>query len=222
MQRFKDRHDAGQQLAAKLARYRDRKDVAVLGLPRGGVPVAFEIAAQLHARLDIYIVRKLGTPGQEELAMGAIASDGAMVLNERVIQSLRIPRSVIEQTAAREKKEIERREAQYRPLSERASLKGNTVIVVDDGLATGASMKAAVQAIGASHPEKVVVAVATAPAQTLRELEELESVDEVVAGMTPVVFYGVGGSYVDFSQTTDEEVRDCLAKADQGRDREGA
>ncbi len=212
MQRFRDRHDAGRQLAAKLEHYRKQDAVVVLGLPRGGVPVAFEVATALDAPLDIYIVRKLGTPGQEEVAMGAMASNGAMVLNDRVIHALGIPEAMINATAAREQKEVERREAQYRPLSQRLSLAGKTVIVVDDGLATGASMKVAVQAIDASNPAKIVVAVGTAPAETLRELERMEGVTEAVAVATPAVFYGVSGSYDDFTQTTDTEVRACLER----------
>lgn len=214
MQRkFENRKDAGQKLARLLEKYRDRDDVVILGLPRGGVPVAFEIARELNAPLDVYIVRKLGTPGQEELAMGALASDGALILNDNVVNSIGIPRHEIERIKEREQMEIERREKQYRGERERIPLENKIVILVDDGLATGASMKAAVAAVQASKPQKVIVAVGTTPPQTYDELCERDDIDEVVAVLKPTMFLGVGGSYEDFSQTTDTEVRECLAEA---------
>lgn len=211
--RFKNRKEAGQRLAQKLKHYQQRDDVVVLGLPRGGVPVAHEIAKQLCAPLDVYIVRKLGTPGQKELAMGAIASNGARILNEQVVRYAGISEQQIDRITAKERGEIERREQQYRGDRERMSLQGKVVILVDDGLATGASMKVAVQAVRASSPAAVVVAVGTTPRQTLEEFEDWEDVDEIVAALAPEMFVGVGGSYADFSQTTDAEVRECLDAA---------
>lgn len=210
MQRFINRRDAGRQLAERLAGYRDQPDVVVLGLPRGGVPVAHEIAQSLNLPLDVYIVRKLGTPMHEELAMGAIASNGAKVLNENVIRSSGVSRGEIDRVVEKEQKEIQRREQQFRGDRERIPLEGKVVILVDDGLATGASMKAAVEAVKSSSPEKIVVAVGAAPPQTARELRDRYGVDEVVAVLTPEMFFGVGGFYEDFTQTTDEEVAECL------------
>lgn len=210
MQRFRNRRDAGRQLAERLAGYRDQPDVVVLGLPRGGVPVAHEIAQSLNLPLDVYIVRKLGTPMHEELAMGAIASNGAKVLNENVIRSSGVSRGEIDRVIEKEQKEIQRREQQFRGDRERIPLEGKVVILVDDGLATGASMKAAVEAVKSSSPEKIVVAVGAAPPQTARELRDRYGVDEVVAVLTPEMFFGVGGFYEDFTQTTDEEVAECL------------
>ncbi len=210
MERFRDRRDAGRQLAERLAGYRDQPDVVVLGLPRGGVPVAHEIAQSLNLTLDVYIVRKLGTPMHEELAMGAIASNGAKVLNERVIKSSRISQEEIDRVVEKEQKEIQRREKQFRGDRERIPLEGKVVILVDDGLATGASMKAAVEAVKSSSPKKIVVAVGAAPPETVREFRDRDDVDEVVAVLTPEPFFGVGGFYENFTQTTDEEVAECL------------
>ncbi|MFO7820813.1 MAG: phosphoribosyltransferase family protein [Lentisphaeria bacterium] len=210
--KFLNRIDAGRQLAELLEGYQGHENMVVLGLPRGGVPVAYEIAEKLKAPLDIYIVRKLGTPGQEELAMGAVASDGAFVLNTDVLRSVGISQSAVDRVKERELAEIRRREEEYRGGRQRVSLQGKKVLLVDDGLATGATMKAAVQAVRSSKPEKVIVAVGTTPPQTFNELQARDDIDEVVAVLKPSIFMGVGGSYEDFSQTTDDEVRDCLFK----------
>jgi putative phosphoribosyl transferase len=208
---FKNRTDAGQKLAERLDRYAGQKDVIVLGLPRGGVPVAFEVAKKLDAPLDVFLVRKLGVPGREELAMGAIASGGVRVLNQDVVQMLDIPDEAIDEVAAQEQQELKRREKLYRGDSDRIRLQNRTVILVDDGLATGASMRAAVDALKAQEPARIVVAVPTAAPQTCQAFEG--QVDEVVCALTPQPFMGVGAWYDDFSQTTDEEVRHYLERA---------
>jgi len=208
---FKDRRDAGKQLAQELSAYAGRSDVIVLALPRGGVPVAYEVARALNAPLDIFIVRKLGLPGHEELAIGAIASGGVRVLNEDIVRALNIPEAMIEAIARRELQELERRERTYRGNRPPPEVRGRTVILIDDGLATGASMRAAVAALRAQNPARIVVAVPTAAPET-REAFESE-VDEIVCAMTPEPFYGVGRWYEDFSQTTDEEVRALLEEA---------
>ncbi len=209
--RFRDRAEAGQRLARELTEYADRDDVLVLGLPRGGVPVAFEVAQALDAPLDIFLVRKLGVPGHRELAMGAIASGGVRVMNQDVLQQLLVSEEAIDAVAAREREELERREQAYRGDRPRPDVTGKTVLLVDDGLATGASMRAALAALRERDPARIVVAVPTAPPRTCREFEDLA--DDVVCATTPEPFYGVGGSYVDFSQTTDEEVRELLDQA---------
>jgi predicted phosphoribosyltransferase len=208
---FKDRRDAGKQLAQELTAYAGRPDVIVLALPRGGVPVAYEVARALNAPLDIFIVRKLGLPGHEELAIGAIASGGVRVLNEDIVRALNIPEAVIESIARRELQELERRERTYRGNRPPPEVRGRTVILVDDGLATGASMRAAVAALRAQNPARIVVAVPTAAPETCEAFES--EVDEIVCAMTPEPFYGVGRWYEDFSQTTDEEVRALLEEA---------
>lgn len=208
---FADRSEAGRYLATKLARYANRADVLVLALPRGGVPVAFEVARLLQVPLDIFVVRKLGVPGHEEMAMGAIASGGVRVLNRDVVEQLQISEAEIEQAAAMEQAELERREALYRGNRPRSQVRGCTVILVDDGLATGASMRAAVTALKQLDPRQIVVAVPTAARSTCEEFED--EVDEVVCAITPEPFFAVGLWYEDFSQTTDEEVRDLLEKA---------
>jgi putative phosphoribosyl transferase len=208
---FKDRRDAGKQLAQELSAYAGRSDVIVLALPRGGVPVAYEVACALNAPLDIFIVRKLGLPGHEELAIGAIASGGVRVLNEDIVRALNIPGSVIDSIARRELQELERRERTYRGNRPPPEVRGRTVILVDDGLATGASMRAAVAALRAQNPARIVVAVPTAAPETCEAFES--EVDEIVCAMTPEPFYGVGRWYEDFSQTTDEEVRALLEEA---------
>lgn len=212
--RFRDRVDAGRALAAHLSAYAGRGDVLVLALPRGGVPVGYQVAQALGAPLDVYIVRKLGVPGHEELAMGAIASGGVRVLNQSVVQGLRIPPQVIDAVAARERTEMERREQEYRGGRPAPDVRGRTVIVVDDGLATGATMRAAAQALRQQGPARVVVAVPVAAEESCRELGSM--VDEIVCSVTPEPFYGVGMWYEDFSQTTDAEVRDLLARAGGG------
>lgn len=206
--RFHDRAEAGQRLARGLTDYADWNDVLVLGLPRGGVPVAFEVARALDAPLDIFLVRKLGVPGHRELAMGAIASGGVRVMNEDVLRQLTISEDAIDAVTAREREELERRERVYRGDRPRPNVTGKTVLLVDDGLATGASMRAALAALRERDPTRIVVAVPTAPPRTCREFEDLA--DDVVCATTPQPFFGVGGSYVDFSQTTDEEVRELL------------
>jgi putative phosphoribosyl transferase len=208
---FKDRRDAGKQLAQELTAYAGRPDVIVLALPRGGVPVAYEVARALNAPLDIFIVRKLGLPGHEELAIGAIASGGVRVLNEDIVRALNIPESVIESIARRELQELERRERTYRGNRPPPEVRGRTVVLVDDGLATGASMRAAVAALRAQNPARIVVAVPTAAPETCEAFES--EVDEIVCAMTPEPFYGVGRWYENFSQTTDEEVRALLEEA---------
>lgn len=211
VRRFRDRADAGRALAAELSAYAGRDDVVVLALPRGGVPVGYEVARALGAPLDVFIVRKLGVPGHEELAMGAIASGGVRVLNESVVQPLRIPESVIDTIAAREQAELERREREYRDGRPAPDVRGRTVILVDDGLATGATMRAAAQALRLQQPARVVVAVPVSAEESCEELRT--QVDDIVCSMTPHPFYGVGMWYEDFSQTTDAEVRELLARA---------
>ena len=209
---FHDRADAGRLLAGELKRYANRPDVLVLALPRGGVPVAHEVAHALNAPLDVFIVRKLGVPGQEELAMGAVATGGVRVLNERVVQMLRIPETVIDVIAERETDEIARREREYREGRPPPDVRGKTVILVDDGLATGATMLAAVRALRQLGPARLVVAVPTAAPETCEALRE--EVDEMICAATPEPFHSVGLWYEDFSQTSDEEVRDLLARSE--------
>ncbi|MDQ1718423.1 MAG: hypothetical protein QOE89_2376 [Pseudonocardiales bacterium] len=208
---FQNRRDAGRVLARLLDDYRNQPDVIVLGLPRGGVPVAYEIATALGAPLDVFLVRKLGVPGREELAMGAIASGGAVVVNEDVVRGLDIGPEVIQRVAEQEARELLRRERTYRDGLPRLDLRGKTIIVVDDGLATGASMRAAIQALRRYRPGRMVVAVPAAPESTCHELAEM--VDDVICATTPSPFFAVGASYWDFNQTTDEEVRDLLHAA---------
>lgn len=205
---FKNRQDAGEKLAEKLTEYAGRDDVLVLALPRGGVPVAFEVARRLGTPLDIFLVRKLGVPGQEELAMGAIASNGVRVLNESVVASLNIPDAAIEAVARREQIELERREKAYREGLPAPRVKGKVVILIDDGLATGATMRAAAIALKQQNPAKIIIAVPVSSPETCKEFEA--KVDAIVCAVTPRPFYGVGMWYEDFSQTTDEEVRQLL------------
>ncbi len=211
MRVFADRTDAGRVLAKSLARYEGRNDLIVLGLPRGGVVVAFEVAKALDAPLDVYVVRKLGVPGQEELAFGAIASGGVRVLNPDVVQAAGLGQADIDAVAAREHVELERRERVYRGRSAPLDLIGKTVILVDDGLATGASMRTAIRSLEAHRPGWITMAVPTAPRSTCLDLER--EVDEAVCVMTPEPFFGVGQWYVDFSQTSDDEVIELLRMA---------
>jgi predicted phosphoribosyltransferase len=208
---FRDRGDAGRALANELKIYADRNDVVVLALPRGGVPVGFEIARTLRAPLDLFLVRKLGAPMYEELAMGAIASGGTMVLNESAVEQLRITAEQIEAVACRERRELERREQVFRNGRTPAAVFDRVCILVDDGLATGSTMRAAVEALKKQKPKKVIVAVPVASAETCREFETL--VDELVCLCTPEPFMAVGRWYDDFAQLTDDEVRDYLERA---------
>jgi predicted phosphoribosyltransferase len=210
---FADRREAGRFLAGKLATYADRPDVLVLALPRGGVPVAFEVARTLHAPLDVFLVRKLGLPGHEELAMGAIASGGVIVLNEDVVRALRILQDVIEHVAAEERRELERRERAYRGDRPPPDVRGHTVILVDDGLATGSTMRTAVAALRQQGPARIVVAVPIGAPETCAEFQR--EADDVVCAVTPQPFYAVGLWYGDFSQTSDEEVHDLLERSAQ-------
>lgn len=216
--RFIDRFDAGRVLARELlARgYGHRHDVLVLALPRGGVPVGFEVAKALHAPLDVFIVRKLGVPAQPELAMGAIASGNTRVLNENVVRLLGIAPDEIERVVQHEQAELERRERDYRGSRPRPEIRGKTVILVDDGLATGSSMRAAAQALQHEAPAAIVVAVPVAAEQTCDEFRT--EVDDVVCAFTPDRFRAVGLWYGDFSQTTDDQVRELLARAAQARE----
>ncbi len=208
---FRDRADAGRQLATRLTPYAHRAGVVVLGLPRGGVPVAAEVADHLGAPLDVFVVRKLGVPGHEELAMGAIASGGARVLNDDVLAGLGIPASMVEAVTRQEQAELERRERLYRGDRGPVAVRGRIVILVDDGLATGASMRAAVTALRAREPAHLVVAVPVGAPATCAAFETIT--DEVVCAVTPSRFVAVGLWYEDFGQTTDEEVREFLDRA---------
>ena len=217
---FRDRREAGRLLAAKLAAYANRPDVIVLALPRGGVPVAYEVARALNAPLDIFLVRKLGVPGYEELAMGAIATGGVRVLNDQLVGGLRIPDYIVDEVAASEQQELARRERLYRGDRPAPDVRGRTVILVDDGLATGATMLAAVKALRQQQPARIVVAVPTAAPETCEQLRA--EVDDIICAITPEPFHAVGLWYEDFSQTTDEEVRDLLAhSAEASRAAEG-
>lgn len=207
-ERFRDRAEAGHQLAGDLMQYAGRADVRVLALPRGGVPVAFEVAQALHAPLDVFVVRKLGLPGHEEFAMGAIASGNVVMLNERVVRQTGVSQRAVEQVLADERRELARREQSYRGSRPPLDVEGNTIILVDDGLATGASMFAAVAALKRERPARVVVAVPVASRETCESLRR--EADEVVCSMTPEPFYAVGLWYEDFSQTSDEEVHELL------------
>jgi erythromycin esterase-like protein/pyrimidine operon attenuation protein/uracil phosphoribosyltransferase len=211
VRRFRDRAEAGRLLAEQLRHYAGRDDVVVLGLPRGGVPVAFEVARALDAPLDVFLVRKLGVPGHEEFAFGAIATGGTRVLNKQVVESLNLPAEWIEAIDAKERRELERRERAYRGDRPPPDLAGKTVILIDDGLATGSTMLAAVYAIHADEPPRVVVAVPVADPEVCEALRV--AADEVVCLSTPKPLHAVGLWYDDFSQTTDQEVRDLLARA---------
>jgi putative phosphoribosyl transferase len=209
--RFRDRTEAGRRLADELREYAGRPDVLVLALPRGGVPVAYEVARALDAPMDVFLVRKLGVPGHEELAMGAIASGGVRVLNQRVLAIAGVDERTVAAVAAEEQRELERREAAYRGDRPALDVRGRTVILVDDGLATGSTMRAAAMALKEQHPDWLVVAVPVAAGETCDEFRG--EVDEIVCASTPEPFYGVGMWYEDFSQTTDEEVMRLLAEA---------
>lgn len=209
---FHERRQAGRELARLLVHLRE-EDLLVLALPRGGVPVGFEVAAALKAPLDVFIVRKLGAPGHEELAMGAIASGGVRVLNDDVVQSMKIGSQEIEQVTRREKEELARREVLYRGDRPPVKVEGRTVILVDDGLATGSTMKAAATALRSLKPRKLVVAVPVAAQETCEAFRH--EVDEIICALTPDPFYAVGRWYEDFRQTEDEEVQELLAHANR-------
>src|ERR1700704_4476012 len=213
---FRDRREAGRMLAGRLSAYANRPDVIVLALPRGGVPVAYEVARALRAPLDVFVVRKLGVPGYEELAMGAVATGGVRVLNDQLVSRLGIPNHLIDAVAARERQELARRERLYRGGRPPPNVSGRTVILVDDGLATGATMHAAIAALRQLRPARMVVAVPTASPETCEEMRA--EVDDVICAITPEPFHAVGLWYQDFSQTTDEEVRGLLAQREMPQD----
>ena len=215
---FKNRSEAGRFLAQKLAEYTNNPNVVVLALPRGGVPVAFEVSEALKVPLDVFVVRKLGVPGYDELAMGAIASGGIRVLNSRVLDYLDIPDEMIERVAAREKRELERRERLYRGMRPTLDVRGRTVIIVDDGMATGSTMRAAVRALRQQKPEKIIVAVPVGARETCESFAK--EVDTMcVCAITPEPFDGVGLWYRNFEQTSDEEVRQLLARVSKRQSR---
>jgi putative phosphoribosyl transferase len=212
---FLDRVDAGRQLAQRLTQYAGRDDVIVLGIPRGGVPVAFEVAQALHAPLDILLVRKLGTPGEKELAMGAIASGGVRILNESVIRDLGISDAELQAVLAEQETELKRREELFRGVRRPVSVQGKIAIVVDDGIATGSSMLAAIEALRSLQPKKVVVATPVAPPHA--EARMKAAADEFVCVSTPEWFFAIGEFYGSFPQTEDDEVRDLLNRAAEVR-----
>jgi putative phosphoribosyl transferase len=211
VERFRDRHDAGRRLADALGAYARRDDVLILALPRGGVPVGYEVALALGVPLDVMQVRKLGVPGHEELAMGAIASGGVRILSENVVQALGIPERVIATVAAAEEHELHRRERIYREGRPFPDVSGRIVILIDDGLATGSTMRAAAAALRAQGAGRLVAAVPVAPKETCDALRDL--VDEVICAVTPESFLAVGEWYEDFTQTSDAEVQALLSRA---------
>ena len=208
---FQDRPEAGRILSRQLEQYKNRPDALVLALPRGGVPVAYEVARALNAPIDIFLVRTLGVPGHEELAMGAIASGGIRILNEDLTRQINIPERIIDAVTAREQQELERRERLYRGERLPPNIRSKTVIVVDDGLATGSTMKAALAALRQQRAAKLIVAVPTAPPETCESLRAYA--DEVICAVTPDPFLAVGAWYRGFDQTTDDEVRDLIKRA---------
>jgi putative phosphoribosyl transferase len=209
--KFVDRRDAGRQLADRLKEYAGRSDIVVLALPRGGVPVGYEVAQALGCTLDVFLVRKLGVPGREELAMGAIASGGVRVINEEVVRTLGIPSVIIDQVAAEEERELARREWEYRDDRPPPNVAGRIVILVDDGLATGTTMRAAIAALRHLGPARIVVAVPVGAAETCKVMNEIA--DDVLCVCRPEQFSAVGLWYEDFAQTTDEEVRALLGES---------
>ena len=208
---FRDRAEAGRLLVTKLAEYADRADVLVLGLPRGGVPVAFEVARGLKVPLDVFLVRKLGVPGHEELGMGALASGGVRVLNDELIRALQVNQESIHRVTEQETQELQRRERHYRNGRAGPDVRDRTIILIDDGLATGLTMRAAARALHQQQPAKIVVAVPVASLEVCKELKDL--VDEVIFTITPRELFAVGLWYEDFSQTGDDEVRELLERA---------
>ncbi len=212
---YRDRREAGKVLAGELGAYANRPDVLVLALPRGGVPVGYEVAKALGAPLDVFVVRKLGLPGHEDLAMGAVASGGVRVLNDEVIRMLNVPERAIDEVAEREKRTLEERERAYRDGLPAARVEGKTVILVDDGLATGSTMRAAIAAVKQQRPARIVVAVPIAAPSACDELGV--GVDDIICAETREPFYAVGFWYRDFPQTTDKQVRDLLREAARSR-----
>jgi len=208
---FRDRAEAGRLLAEKLKRFQGREDVVVLALPRGGVPVGFEIATALHAPLDVFLVRKLGVPGHEELAMGAIASGDTCFINEDIVNTLRIPPDMLDRAIESEQLELARRESKFRDPQQPLNVTNKTVILVDDGLATGATMRAAVEGVKTHHPSGVVVAIPVSARDTFKKFQPL--VDDIIAVALPSDFSSVGQWYRDFTQTTDEQVAELLERA---------
>lgn len=208
MDKYLDRREAGRVLADQLKAYANQKDVIVLALPRGGVPVAYEIAKALHAPLDVFIVRKLGVPGHEELAMGALATGGVTVFNEDILQELRIPQQAIDRVIKDEEQELKRREHTYRDDKPLPEIKDKTVILVDDGIATGATMRAAIKALRELKPKSIVIAVPVAEVTTCEKMGKIA--DKIVCPLRPTFFYAVGAWYDNFAQTTDEEVSELL------------
>jgi putative phosphoribosyl transferase len=217
---FQDRFEAGRILASRLRQFAHRNDVLVLGLPRGGVPVAFEVARILNTPLDVFLVRKLGVPGQEELAMGAIASGGIRVVNRTVVDALGITMADIQQAALQQQAELDRRERAYRDGRPMLDARGQIAILIDDGLATGSSMRVAIMALRKREPQRIVVGVPVAAPSVCEELES--QADEVVCAVTPEPFFAVGQWYRDFPQTSDEEVRDLLQQAMRSRQQKAA
>ena len=211
MKRFLDRREAGKELAQLLLKFKEQPDGIVLALPRGGVPVGYEVTLALNVPLDVFIVRKLGLPGQEELAIGAIASGGIRILNETIIHALKIDQTVIDRVTQEETQELKRREIQYRGNHPLPEIENRTIILIDDGLATGASMLAAVHALRRQRPKKIIVAVPAAAPQAINLLRP--EADEIVFVIAPDPFEGVGKWYEDFAQTTDDEVRSLLDDA---------
>lgn len=209
--RYRDRYEAGRKLASSLAEYTERPDVIVLALPRGGVPVGYEVARSLGVPLDVFVVRKLGVPGQEEFAMGAIASGDVVVLDQKAINDLMIPRRVVESVIARERMELDRRERVYRGSRAPVDVRNRTVILIDDGLATGSTVQAAVAALREKEPAAIVVAAPVGSREACRAIGAVT--DACLCAMIPDPFYAVGLWYEDFSETTDEEVRGLLARA---------
>lgn|SRR5487761_75457 len=212
-QRFRDRTEAGQILAALLTAYANRGDVLALALPRGGVPVGYEVARALHIPLDVLVVRKLGVPGEEELAMGALATGNVRILNENIVRSMHISDATIDRVTAREQKELDRRESLYRNNHPAYDVQGRTILLVDDGIATGATMAAAIKALKQQQPAQIIVAVPTAPPSTCQELVE-EGI-EIVCVMQPEPFFGVGYWYEQFPQVSDDEIASMLEQAGQ-------
>jgi putative phosphoribosyl transferase len=211
---FLNRAEAGQKLAKLLIEYTGQTDVVVLAIPRGGVPVAFQVAKELEVPLDVFVVRKLGVPGREELAFGAIASGGMRYLDREIVEAAQIPEAEIESIAERERRELERRESAYRGRRTPLSVEGQTVILVDDGIATGASMEVAIMAVRRMKPARIVVATPVAPVSTCNRLRR--EVDDVVCVQRPVSFFAIGEFYEDFSQVSDEEVKELVRRETRG------